>query len=116
MIAIHGNHRLFQSKTITTWVLADTGPAVALLLVLLATSTAAESLFQDGVESTFRWHAEIATGTKLPSHVLSHWLLSATLRVQGSPHDGALIQVGGKRREDATGCCWGRGAILCCAA
>lgn len=71
------------------------GLPLALLLVLLASAelAAAESLFQDGVESTFHWHAQIATGTKLPSHVLSHWLVSATLRVQGSPHDSALIQV-----------------------
>lgn len=70
------------------------GPAVAVLVLLLPLLpwSSAESLFQDGVESSFQWRAQVDTGTKLPSHVLSHWQLSARVRVQGQV-GGALVQV-----------------------
>lgn len=72
------------------------GPRAVLHLLLLAAAAlaaSAESLFQPGEESTYRWHAHVSTGTKLPSHVLSHWQVSGTLRVQGQEGAAALLQV-----------------------
>lgn len=78
--------RLDVTALVAAWL---TGLA---LLAAAAPGVVGESLFREGVEYAFRWHAQVDTGTRLPSHSLSHWQLDANLRVQGLP-TGALVQI-----------------------